>query len=168
MTGTVHEYLCTCMIYSHYWVLKLSVLYQVRADPKETILGVFCEIKKNALCRKTPPPPFLPRPSVYAAFMEFHIGVLYRKLSSKHEFRKNSRCSSHTLLKGVNEFPHFLTSLGEILTVRESTPGWGEIFRTRSHRHWGPPSLLYSAYRVSFSGLKQPGRGFDHTPPSSA
>ena len=29
-------------------------------------------------------------------------------------------------------------------TVRGSNPGGGEIFRTRSDRHWGPPSLLYS------------------------
>jgi hypothetical protein len=27
------------------------------------------------------------------------------------------------------------------------------IFRTRSNRPWGPPSLLFSAYRVSFLGV---------------
>ena len=30
---------------------------------------------------------------------------------------------------------------------------WGEIFRTCPDRPWGPPSLLYSGYRV-FPGLK--------------
>ena len=53
-------------------------------------------------------------------------------------------------------------------TVRGSNPGWGggEIFLTRPDRPWGPPSLLYNGYRVSFSGVKRPGRGTDHPPPS--
>jgi hypothetical protein len=33
-------------------------------------------------------------------------------------------------------------------TVRGSNPGGGEIFRTRSDRPWGTPSLLYIRYRV--------------------
>ena len=41
----------------------------------------------------------------------------------------------------------------------------GEIFRARPDRHWGPPSLLYNGYRVSFPGVKRPGRGVDHPPP---
>jgi hypothetical protein len=45
---------------------------------------------------------------------------------------------------------------------------WGEIFRSRPHRPWGPPSLLYNGYRVSFPGVKRPGLGVDHPPPSSA
>jgi hypothetical protein len=32
----------------------------------------------------------------------------------------------------------------------------------------GPPSLLYNGYRVSFPGVKRPGRGVDHPPPSNA
>jgi hypothetical protein len=39
---------------------------------------------------------------------------------------------------------------------------WGEIFRTRPDRPWFLPSLLYSWYRVSFPGVKRPGRGVDH------
>jgi hypothetical protein len=53
-------------------------------------------------------------------------------------------------------------------TVRGSNPGGCEIFRTRPHRSWGSPSLLYNGYRVSFPGVKRPGRGVDHPPPSSA
>jgi hypothetical protein len=45
---------------------------------------------------------------------------------------------------------------------------WGEIFRSRPNRPWGPPSLLYNGYRVCFSGVKRPGRGVEHPPPSSA
>jgi hypothetical protein len=36
------------------------------------------------------------------------------------------------------------------------------------HRPWGPPDLLYNGYRVSFPGVKRPGRGVDHPPSSSA
>jgi hypothetical protein len=46
----------------------------------------------------------------------------------------------------------------------ESWWGEGEI-RTHPQRPWAPPSLLY---QVSFQGVNQPGRGDDHTPPSSA
>jgi hypothetical protein len=43
-----------------------------------------------------------------------------------------------------------------------------EIFRSRPDRPWGPPSFLYKGLRVSFLGVKRPGRGVDHPPPSSA
>jgi hypothetical protein len=46
--------------------------------------------------------------------------------------------------------------------------GAGEISPTRPDQSWGPHSLLYNWYRVSFSGAKRPGRGADHPPPSSA
>ena len=51
--------------------------------------------------------------------------------------------------------------------VRGSNPGEGEIFRTRPDRTKGPPNLLYNGYRVSFWGVKRPGRGFDHPLTSS-
>ena len=41
--------------------------------------------------------------------------------------------------------------------------GGAEIFRT-----WGPPSLLYSGYRVVPGGKERPGRDADPSPPSSA
>jgi hypothetical protein len=53
-------------------------------------------------------------------------------------------------------------------TVRGSNPGGGQILRNRLDRHWGPTTLLYNVYRVSFPGVKRPGRGVDHPPPSSA
>ena len=43
-------------------------------------------------------------------------------------------------------------------TVRGSNPGGGDIFRTGPDQPWGPPSLLYSGYRVSFTGVKRSGR----------
>jgi hypothetical protein len=39
-------------------------------------------------------------------------------------------------------------------------------FRILPDPPWGPPILLYNAYRP-FPGLKWPGRGVDHPPPSS-
>jgi hypothetical protein len=52
--------------------------------------------------------------------------------------------------------------------VRGSNPGGGEIFRSRPDRPRGPPSLLYNGYRVSFPGVKRPGREAHHPPSSSA
>ena len=46
--------------------------------------------------------------------------------------------------------------------------GGGEIFRTRPHRAWGPPSLLYNGYRVFPGGKERPRRDADPSPPSSA
>ena len=42
------------------------------------------------------------------------------------------------------------------------------IFRTRPHWSWGPLSLLYNGYRVSFPGVKWPDRGVSHPPTPSA
>jgi hypothetical protein len=45
---------------------------------------------------------------------------------------------------------------------------WRRIFRARPDRPWGPPSLLYNGYWVSFPGVKRPRRGLNHPPLSSA
>ena len=39
---------------------------------------------------------------------------------------------------------------------------WGRDFPHRPDRPWVPPSIPYNGYRVSFPGLKLPGRGVDH------
>jgi len=41
--------------------------------------------------------------------------------------------------------------------AKDRTPVWGEIFRTRTERPWGPPSLLYNGYRDFFTGGKAVG-----------
>jgi hypothetical protein len=49
----------------------------------------------------------------------------------------------------------------------EWTPvGW-ENFYTLPDQPWGPPSLLYRGYWVSFPGVKHPRRGVSHPPPST-
>jgi len=45
---------------------------------------------------------------------------------------------------------------------------WSKIFCTCPDWLWGPPSLLYNGFLVSFPGVKWPGRGIDHRPSSSA
>jgi len=42
------------------------------------------------------------------------------------------------------------------------------IFSTHPDWPWGPPSLLYNGYHISFLGVKWAGHGVDHQPPSSA
>jgi len=46
----------------------------------------------------------------------------------------------------------------------EWIPVGGEIFRTHTDRHWGPPSLLYDGFRVLFPGGKWLGCGTEHPP----
>jgi hypothetical protein len=45
-------------------------------------------------------------------------------------------------------------------------PWWSEFFRTRPGRQRGPRSLHYNGYRLSFPGVKRPGRGVNHSLPS--
>jgi hypothetical protein len=54
------------------------------------------------------------------------------------------------------------------LATRYGLDGKGGPFRNRPYRRWVPPNFLYNGYRVSFPGVKQPGRGANHTPTSSA
>jgi hypothetical protein len=53
-------------------------------------------------------------------------------------------------------------------TVRRSNPGESDIFRTSLHQPCSTPSLLYNRSRVSFPGVKRPGRGGHHPHASSA
>ena len=52
-------------------------------------------------------------------------------------------------------------------TVRDRIPV-GTRFSARPNRPWGPPSLLYSGYRVFPGGKLRPGRAADHSSPSSS
>ena len=52
-------------------------------------------------------------------------------------------------------------------TVWRSNTGRSEIFHTRPYRPWGPPSLQFNWYRVSFLRVKRPGRGVNHPSPPS-
>jgi hypothetical protein len=45
---------------------------------------------------------------------------------------------------------------------------WRRDFPHPSRMALGPPSLLYNGYRVSYQGVKRPGRGVDYPPLCSA
>jgi hypothetical protein len=85
------------------------------------------------------------------------------------------------IVRGLRHFTVFANNLPRIMG-RDSSVGiatrygldglgieswWGVIFRTRPDRPRGLPSLLYNRCLV-FPGVKRPGRGVDHPPPSSA
>jgi hypothetical protein len=53
-------------------------------------------------------------------------------------------------------------------TVRGSNPSGGGDFPHLSRPAMGPIQPPIQCYRVSFPGVKRPGRGVDHPPPSSA
>jgi hypothetical protein len=42
------------------------------------------------------------------------------------------------------------------------------MFRTRPDQPWGPRGRLFNGNRISFSGVKRPGRGVNQPPPYSA
>ena len=48
-----------------------------------------------------------------------------------------------------------------------SSASGGEIFLTCPDRPWGPPSLLYNAYRVFPGGKERPRRDAEPSSPSS-
>ena len=60
------------------------------------------------------------------------------------------------------------SSVGTATRYGLDVPGiesrWGRDFRTRPDHTWGPSSLLYNGYRVSFPEVKRPVRGVDHPP----
>ena len=45
---------------------------------------------------------------------------------------------------------------------------WGRDFLHLSRPAVGPTQLLYNGLGLTFPGVKQPGRGVDHSPPSIA
>jgi len=102
---------------------------------------------------------------------EESYGVGFLKLKSRKKFG----CFR---LPMVCEFPQLLIELyglsvgrnsvvGTGWTVEGSNPRRSEIFRTRPERPWGPPSLLYSGYRVFPSGKVAGAWSWPPTPSSA-
>jgi hypothetical protein len=55
----------------------------------------------------------------------------------------------------------------EVLDSRQGEENF--LYFTASDRLWGPTSFLSNEYRGAlFPGVKRPGRGANHSPPSSA
>jgi len=86
-------------------------------------------------------------------------------LTARHNFHTHTDIIVSLLTQSVRTF-YFLSLLR---TNKQQEPGiesrWRvRFFRKLPDRPWRRPSLLYSGYRVSFPGVKRPGRGVDHTP----
>ena len=83
----------------------------------------------------------------------------------------SSTHSGLTRRRKYNEI-HWLEWAGIATRYRADGPGIESrerrIFHNRPDRPWGQPSLLYNGHRVSLPGVKRPGRGVNHPPPSSA
>ena len=83
-----------------------------------------------------------------------------------------SKCMVKQWKKNTKQrFMGWDSSVGIATHYRPDGPGiesqWDEIFSTRPERPWGPNSLLYNGYRVSFPGVKRLGHDADHPTPSS-
>ena len=52
-------------------------------------------------------------------------------------------------------------------TVQGSNPGENEVFHAHPDWPWEPPAF-YTVGTGSFPGVKRPGQGIEHPPPSSA
>jgi hypothetical protein len=66
--------------------------------------------------------------------------------------------------------PRQLSRYGDSLRAGRSGdrhPVGGTRFSAPLHTKLGGPHPMYNGYRVSFPGIKRPGRGFDHLLPSS-
>ena len=87
-----------------------------------------------------------------------------RKEISNLRLRKPK--SSHTItqfflfLRLRNQYSYSLRAGGSGFRI----PLGGEISRTLPNQPWGPNSLLYNGYGLSFPGVRRPRRGVNHPP----
>jgi len=70
---------------------------------------------------------------------------------------QHGACREHAGKLRLQRDTQNIQRLATVWTVRGSNFGGSEIFRACSDRPWGPPSLLYKGYRVSFLGGKAVG-----------
>ena len=87
------------------------------------------------------------------------------------------RYNRHTILQTQKRGPTIFVWTAIAQPVQRLATGWvvrisnsteSEIFRTRPNWRWGPPSIFYNGYRVSFKGVRLGRRGVDHPPSPSA
>ena len=68
--------------------------------------------------------------------------------------------------RGQDRVVHIATCYGlESLGIESR---WGKTSHTRPDQPWDPPRLLYKGFQVFPGGVRSPGLGIDHPPPSSA
>jgi len=82
------------------------------------------------------------------------------------QIAKYRQCSHHVIVLWAT----MALSVWHLTTGRMvwgSNPSEGKIFSTCPDRPWGPPSLMYNRYQVSYLQGKAAWCGIDHPPPSS-
>ena len=102
--------------------------------------------------------------------MEVFLDVIPCGLSSGlkvEAWKKRSSTMKMEAVRSSESGPGYLSRYSDSLRA-----GWSgdriavgsEIFRTSPDQTWGPTSLLYNGYQVSFPGVKRPGRGMTTHP----
>lgn len=100
-------------------------------------------------------------PSILPIYAEIIWRIVDKAIMNFH-----IRHQAHVMKLLVRMFTGQILATGWI--VRRSTPHVGEIFRNHPDVSWGPLTLLYYGYCVSFPGLQRSARGIDHIPPYTA
>jgi len=94
---------------------------------------------------------------------EHNVGFLNVKASGTYTNRQAVKVKKTTSIIAVDRYSDWLRAGWS----GDRIPVGGENFRTFPDRPWNPSNLLYSRYRVSFTGVKRPGPGVDHSLSSS-
>ena len=100
--------------------------------------------------------------------MEFCTGVFFTENCRENMYFVKNGAVAVILYLRTSMNSHILDQFGRNFYSPGIESRLGRDFRTPSDLHWGPPSLLYIGYRVSFPRLNWAGRGVYHTPPSRA
>jgi hypothetical protein len=93
----------------------------------------------------------------------FHVT---RTMRMKHKYNPQYSVWLFSVLYGSGERSRYSDSLTTGLSG-DRIPVWGQIFRNRPDRPGAHPASC-TIGTGSFAGIKRPGRGVDHPPPSSA
>jgi len=146
------------------WTLRAPVLSQL------FWIRVTFHLQRTVLTDKSPLRSFeYPIHFVIQAF-SLHSFTTARTSLGHHvpttDTLKYSTQSSHPSFRGPGHPSLYSDSLraglsGDQIPVRA-------FFPTHQDRPWGPPSLLYNGYRVSFPKVKRPELGVDHPQSSRA
>jgi hypothetical protein len=133
---------------------------------------MWCENKRTSACVQPHTTAVYGQNVLYMVCKEIWISTHHCQPYDVERTEYLQRQRGEVMMQAINQWYHFqyiryMCRLATGWTVRGSNPGRGEIFRTCPDRPWGHPAS-YTMGTGSFLGVKRPGRGFDHPPPSSA
>ena len=100
----------------------------------------------------------------YITFSRVKVKLSY-SIPWQHRPMGGEEVKLHSFFFGIKRRRQVRQRLAKGWTVGGSKLGKGNIFRTRTDRPRGPPSLLYNGYRVSLPGIMRPVGGVNtHRP----